>query len=114
VLITESDRVPIGYFTLAATGITLAELPEPLAKRLPRYPMAPATLTGRLAVDARHQRHGHGEFMLLDAFGRALRNEIASYAVRRRCQRRQRGTVLSVLRLSISHRGHPKALHVYE
>lgn len=80
VLIAESDRVLIGYFTLAATGITLSRLPEPLAKRLPRYPMVPATLMGRLAVDARHQRQGHGEFMLLDAFGRALRNEIASYA----------------------------------
>ena len=34
----------------------------------------------RLAVDARHQGRGHGEFMLLDAFSRALRNEIASYA----------------------------------
>jgi GNAT superfamily N-acetyltransferase len=80
VLITESDRVPIGYFTLAATGITLAELPEPLAKRLPRFPRVPAILMGRLAVDARHQRQGHGEFMLLDALSRALRNEIASYA----------------------------------
>jgi GNAT superfamily N-acetyltransferase len=80
VLITESDRVPIGYFTLAATGITLAELPEPLAKRLPRFPRVPAILMGRLAIDARHQRQGHGEFMLLDALSRALRNEIASYA----------------------------------
>lgn len=38
VLVTDGDRVPIGYYTLAATGIALAELPEPLAKRLPRYP----------------------------------------------------------------------------
>jgi GNAT superfamily N-acetyltransferase len=80
VLIGDHERMPIGYYTLAATGIALAELPEPLAKRLPRYPMMPATLMGRLAVDARHQRQGHGSFMLLDAFSRALRNEIASYA----------------------------------
>ena len=80
VLIAESDRVPIGYFTLAATGIALAELPEPVAKRLPRFPRVPAILMGRLAIDARHQRQGHGEFMLLDALSRALRNEIASYA----------------------------------
>ncbi len=79
-LITESDRVPIGYYTLAATSVALAELPEALAKRLPRFPMVPATLMRRLAVDARHQRQGHGEFMLLDAFSRVLRNEIASYA----------------------------------
>ena len=80
VLVGGDDRVPIGYYTLAATSIALAELPEALAKRLPRYPVVPATLMGRLAVDARHQRQGHGEFMLLDAFSRALRNEIASYA----------------------------------
>jgi GNAT superfamily N-acetyltransferase len=79
-LIAESNRVPISYFTLAATGIALAELPEALAKRLPCYPMVAATLMGRLAVNTRHQRHGHGEFMLLDAFSRALRNEIAFYA----------------------------------
>ena len=80
VLVGGGDHVPIGYYTLAATSIALAELPEALTKRLPRYPVGPATLMGRLAVDARHQRQGHGELMLLDAFSRALRNEIASYA----------------------------------
>lgn len=35
---------------------------------------------GRLAIDARHQGRGHGEFMLLDAFSRVLRNEIMSCA----------------------------------
>ncbi|MGH7226206.1 MAG: GNAT family N-acetyltransferase [Gemmataceae bacterium] len=80
VLVSDGDHVPIGYYTLAATGIALAELPEALAKRLPRYPVVPATLMGRLAVDARHQGQGHGEFMLLDAFSRVLRNDIASYA----------------------------------
>ncbi len=80
VLIREKDRGPIGYYTLAATSIALAELPELLAKRLPRYPAVPATLMGRLAVDARYQGQGHGEFMLFDAFSRVLRNDIASYA----------------------------------
>jgi GNAT superfamily N-acetyltransferase len=80
VLVSNGDRVPIGYYTLAATSITLAELPEPLAKRLPRYPVVPATLMGRLAVDARHRQQGHGEFMLLNAFSRVLRSDIASYA----------------------------------
>jgi hypothetical protein len=80
VLVSDGDRVPIGYYTLAATSIALTELPEALAKRLPRYPVVPATLMGRLAVDARHQGHGHGEFMLFDAFSRVLRNDIASYA----------------------------------
>jgi hypothetical protein len=80
VLVSDGDRVPIGYYTLSATSIALAELPEPLAKRLPRHPVVPATLMGRLAVDARHQGQRHGEFMLFDAFSRVLRNDIASYA----------------------------------
>lgn len=80
VLVAGHDPAPIGYYTLAATSLALAELPEALAKRLPRYPVVPATLMGRLAVDARRQGQGHGELLLLDAFSRALRNEIASYA----------------------------------
>jgi GNAT superfamily N-acetyltransferase len=81
VLVSDGDRIPIGYYTLAATGIALAELPEALAKRLPRYPTVAAPLMGRLAVDARYQRQEHGEFMLLDAFSRALRSDIAFHAL---------------------------------
>jgi GNAT superfamily N-acetyltransferase len=80
VLVENGRPAPIGYYTLAATGIALAELPAMLAKRLPRYPVVPATLMGRLAVDARHRDKGYGEFMLLDAFSRVLRSDIASYA----------------------------------
>jgi ribosomal protein S18 acetylase RimI-like enzyme len=80
VLVGGHSHIPIGYYTLAATSIALSELPAVLAKRLPRYPVIPATLMGRLAIDARHQQQGHGEFMLLDAFARVLRSDIASYA----------------------------------
>jgi len=80
VLVGNDEHVPIGYYTFTVTGMALAELPKALAKRLPRFPRVPAILMGRLAIDARHQRQGHGEFMLLDALSRALRNEIASYA----------------------------------
>lgn len=79
-LVADDEPAPIGYYTLAATSIALIELPEVLAKRLPRYPVVPATLMGRLAVDSRYRGQGHGEFLLFDAFSRALRNEIASYA----------------------------------
>jgi GNAT superfamily N-acetyltransferase len=80
VLVAGNDPAPIGFYTLAATSVALAELPEALAKRLPRYPVVPATLMGRLAVDAARHGQGHGELLLFDAFARALRNEIASYA----------------------------------
>lgn len=76
-----SDGTVAGYYTLSATAINLAELPEKTARKLPRYPLLPATLLGRLAVDRRHQGKGYGRFMLADALFRAFRSEIASFAV---------------------------------
>lgn len=70
-----------GYYTLSATAVKLAELPADTARRLPRYPLVPATLLGRLAVDRRHQGKFYGRFLLADALGRAVRSEIASFAV---------------------------------
>lgn len=70
-----------GYYTLSATSIQLADLPQEVARRLPRYPLVPATLLGRLAVDKNHQGKGYGRFLLADALFRAVRSEIASFAV---------------------------------
>lgn len=70
-----------GYYTLSSTAVRLAELPDQTAKRLPRYPLIPATLLGRLAVDQSHQGKGYGRFLLADALYRAVRSEIASFAV---------------------------------
>lgn len=70
-----------GYYTLSSKAVKLAELPEILTRKLPRYPLVPATLLGRLAVDIRHQGKGHGRFLLADALRRAARSEIASFAV---------------------------------
>jgi hypothetical protein len=36
----------------------------------------PTTLTGRLAVDCRHQGKGHGELLLFDAFARTLNDAV--------------------------------------
>jgi GNAT superfamily N-acetyltransferase len=70
-----------GYYTLSSTAVKLPELPETFARKLPRYPLVPATLLGRLAIDRRHQGKGYGRFLLADALYRALRSEIASFAV---------------------------------
>ncbi|MCQ8279956.1 GNAT family N-acetyltransferase [Acetobacteraceae bacterium KSS8] len=70
-----------GYYTLSSTSVQLAELPEQTVRKLPRYPLVPATLLGRLAVDRRQQGKGHGRFLLADALWRASRSEIASFAV---------------------------------
>ena len=81
---TESqDRAVIGYYTLSATSILLADLPDETAKKLPKYPHVPATLLGRLAIDSRYQGIGYGDILIIDALRRALlaTTEIASYAV---------------------------------
>ena len=70
-----------GYYTLSSTSVQLAELPAQTVRKLPRYPLVPATLLGRLAVDRRHQGKGYGRFLLGDALHRAARSEIASFAV---------------------------------
>jgi GNAT superfamily N-acetyltransferase len=70
-----------GYYTLSSTAVKLAHLPEQIVKKLPRYPLVPATLLGRLAVDRGHQGKGYGRFLLADALHRAVRSEIASFAV---------------------------------
>lgn len=70
-----------GYYTLSSTSVKLAELPADITRRIPRYPLVPATLLGRLAVDLRHRHKGYGRFLLADALRRALRSEIASFAV---------------------------------
>jgi GNAT superfamily N-acetyltransferase len=73
----------LGYYTLSSYGVDVGELPADVAKRLPRYPLIPATLLGRLAADQRHHGQGVGEFLLMNALHRASVQsaEIASAAV---------------------------------
>ena len=80
---TCGDTAILGYYTLSSYGIDVGALPADVAKKLPRYPLIPATLLGRLAVDRRYQGQGLGEFLLLDALYRALSQsaEIAAAAV---------------------------------
>jgi predicted GNAT family N-acyltransferase len=70
-----------GYYTLAAAGIPLAEMPSSLAKRLPRYPSVPVARLGRLAVDQAYRGRKLGGALLWDALQRTLRPEIAVFAL---------------------------------
>jgi GNAT superfamily N-acetyltransferase len=70
-----------GYYTLSATGVKLTEFPVDITRKLPRYPLVPATLLGRLAVDQNYRGRGYGRFLLADALFRAVRSEIASFAI---------------------------------
>jgi GNAT superfamily N-acetyltransferase len=73
----------LGYYTLSAFGVDPGSLPAAVARRLPAYPLMPATLLGRLAVDQRHRGQGIGEFLLMDALHRAYvqSSQIAAIAV---------------------------------
>lgn len=70
-----------GYYTLAAASVALADLPEHLTKRLPRYPAVPVARLGRLAVDLAYRGRQLGGGLLWDASMRALRSGIAVYAL---------------------------------
>lgn len=56
-----------GYYTLAATSVALGAFSPEIVKKLPRYPVAPAVLLGRLAVARQYQDQGLGGILLADA-----------------------------------------------
>jgi len=70
-----------GYYTLAATSVPATELPPEILKRLPRYPVLPAALVGRLAIDARFHRRGLGGALLADAALRVLGSDTKAFAL---------------------------------
>ena len=69
------------YYTFAATGIPLTELAPEVTRRLPRYPIIPAALIGRLAVDHRFRGQGLGAALVVDALARTMRAEPAIFAL---------------------------------
>lgn len=83
VLVDTARQTLAGYYTLSATSIRLGDLPPEVADKLPRYPLAPATLLGRLGIDTGYQGKGLGEFMLMDALHRSCTQSqvIAAMAV---------------------------------
>lgn len=70
-----------GYYTLSATSIALDTLSPQLTKKLPRYPVVPAALLGRLAVARTRQGLGLGGVLLADALKRSARAEMGVFAM---------------------------------
>lgn len=62
----------VGFYSLSACTLALTDLPQVLAKKLPRYDAIPAALIGRLARDARAAGEGVGALLLGDAVLRIL------------------------------------------
>lgn len=80
VAVEEAGGDPVGFYTLSATSVLLDKLPADLAAKLPRYPLVPAVLIGRLAVDRECQGRGLGGELLFDALLRVLTSDIGVYA----------------------------------
>jgi len=68
---TPTDRIA-GYYTLTASSIETKDLPEDVARSLPRYEVQGAILIGHLARDLRFRGAGIGEMLLRDALQRGL------------------------------------------
>lgn len=73
----------VGFYSLSSFAIALSELNPDVQRKLPRYPMIPAALIGRLARDERTRGEGLGELLLVDALKRVLEasRTIATFAV---------------------------------
>ncbi len=81
VAVEASSSKIAAYYTLAAGGVPLTDLPEALAKRLPRYPSVPVARLGRLAIDRAFQGRKLGGALLAEAAMRAMRSEVAVFAL---------------------------------
>jgi len=79
-VLTPDGKTVAGYYTLSQYAVQLENVPEHAAKKLPKYPMVPTTLIGRLAVSSAFRGQGHGETLLMDALYRICQHgrELAS------------------------------------
>lgn len=70
-----------GYYTLTATSVALSAFSPEITKKLPRYPVVPAVLLGRLAVAGPYRGQGLGSILLADALKRTARAELGVFAM---------------------------------
>lgn len=82
VVVDETHQI-LGYYTLSSYGVRIAELPPDIARKLPKYPLIPTTLLGRLAVSRDHHGQKLGRLLLMDALHRSWKNssQVASVGV---------------------------------
>lgn len=75
-----TDRVA-GFYTLSSSNVPLAEVPDVLAKKLPRYPTVPAVLIGWLGRHRDFAGQGLGEALLFDAIKTVATAPIGAHAI---------------------------------
>lgn len=72
VLTAKTSEKILGFYTLSSIGIFPGELPDDVVRKLPRYPVLPGVLIGRLAVDKKYRGQKLGLYLLMDALKRSL------------------------------------------
>lgn len=82
-VIVDDQLGVVGFYSLSAYTLVIADLPPEHAKRLPRYDRIPAALIGRLARDERVRGMGVGELLLADAIRKVLKaaRSLAVFAI---------------------------------
>ncbi len=75
-----TDQVA-GFYTLSSSNVPLTEVPETLAKKLPRYPTVPAVLIGWLGRHKDYGGQGLGELLLFDAIKTIATAPIGAHAI---------------------------------
>jgi len=80
-VIADETGTVAAYYTFAAASIPLGDLPPEITRRLPRYPLLPAGLIGRLAVDERYKGQRWGGAMIFDAVSRSMHSDPAIFAI---------------------------------
>ena len=76
-----TDGTVVGYYTLSSHRVERTNLPDELTRKLPKHQDLPATLLGRLAIDAAYQRQGIGHALVMEAAARILTSGVASWAL---------------------------------
>jgi ribosomal protein S18 acetylase RimI-like enzyme len=70
-----------GFCTLSSSNVPLTDVPETLARKLPRYPTVPAVLIGWLARHQEYRGSNLGAVLLFDAIKTVASAPIGAHAV---------------------------------
>lgn len=70
-----------GFYTLSSSSVALADVPAPLAAKLPRYPTVPAVLIGWLGRHRDYAGQGLGGALLFDAIKTVATAPIGAHAI---------------------------------
>ena len=68
----DDEHGVIGFYSLSSFTLAIEDLPQEIARKLPRYDAIPAALIGRLARDQRVRGLRIGDLLLADAIRRIL------------------------------------------